>query len=119
MTIGPAAGLVNSWLDALDGSWVKLHVGDPGAAGTSNPATETTRQQVSLAAASGGAVTSDTDLDWTGMAATEDPTHFSLWSASTGGTFRGSGTVTTAGYTSGGDWTIPAGDLDISLPVAS
>ncbi|HEY1119880.1 MAG TPA: hypothetical protein VGE43_19350 [Acidimicrobiales bacterium] len=110
---------MNSWLDALDGSYVQLHTGDPGAAGTANVATETTRQQISLAAASGGSVSTDTDTDWTGMAATEDPTNFSLWSAPTAGTFRGSGTVTTSGYTSGGDWSIPAGDLTISLPVAS
>ena len=69
MATGIGSYLGNSWMDALGNAtsfsvavpYVKLHVGDPGAAGTANPATETTRKSVSFSAASAGGLTSDAD----------------------------------------------------------
>lgn len=67
--------------------WMQLHIGDPGAAGTANPSVVTTRIQVTMAAASGGAITlSAVSGSWT-MTATETISHISLKDASTAGTF--------------------------------
>jgi hypothetical protein len=104
-------------------SYVKLHTGDPGAAGTSNAATETDRVQatwVTPVTAVAGVVTmthSD-DLDWTTVAASEDYTHASVWSASTGGDFGGSGQITVDPVTVGDDFQLPAGALIITQPCA-
>jgi len=100
-------------------SWVKLHVGAPGAAGTASPATETTRKQATWATASGGASTTTNQLQWTVVAGSEDYTHFTVWTASTAGTFGFSGTVTANAVTAGDTFTIAIGDLDVSLVLAS
>ena len=121
MATGLGSAGANTALDALLAAhtWVKLHVGDPGAAGTANPATETTRKQVTWGAASGGAATTTAALSWTNVAGTEDYTHFTLWSASTNGTFGASGTVTANAVTAADTFTIAIGDLDLSLTLAS
>ena len=121
MTVGFATAAANTHLDNQGTTypWIKLHVGDPGAAGTANPAVETTRKQATWSAASGAAKTTTAALEWTNVAGTEDYTHYSQWTASTGGTFGGSGTVTANAVTTADTFTIPAGDLDLSLPVAS
>jgi hypothetical protein len=108
-------------LDALGAAytWVKLHVGDPGAAGTANPAVETDRVQATWAAAVGGTMTTSASLQWTSVAGTEDYTHFSVWTASTNGTFGFSGTITASAVTAGDNFTIATGDLDVSLTLAS
>ena len=97
MARGFAAGPVNSWLDSLFGTtWVKLHVGDPGAAGASNPAAgDTTRKQATMGAAAAGVkAMTGTAGPWThGSAAgagTESLTDVSLWTAVSAGTFNGS-----------------------------
>jgi len=121
MAVGMSAAAANTALDTLGSTypWIKLHVGDPGAAGTANPAVETTRKQATFSAASAGAKTTSADLQWTNVAGSEDYTHYSAWTASTAGTFGFSGTVTANAVTSGDSFTIPAGDFDLSLPVAS
>jgi hypothetical protein len=97
--------------------WLQLHVGDPGANGTANVATETTRKDVTavFAAASAGAVTSDTAVTWTSVAGTEDFTHWTLWSASSAGTFYWSGTITANPVVIGDTFTFNIGDLDVSI----
>lgn len=129
MATGLAAAVANSILDALcrnvawtqpSAVWVKLHVGDPGAAGTSNAATETTRKQGTFGTgASGGAISNTAALTWTNVAGTEDFTHFSAWDASSAGNFLFSGTITANAVTAGDDFTIPVGDLDVTLAVAA
>lgn len=116
---GPTAG--NAALTTLLStySWVKLHVGDPGATGTSNPATETTRQQVSMGTAASGSIASNADLQWTNVAAAEDYTHFTVWTASSGGTFGFSGTITSPAVTTGATFTIGSGNFVVSLTLAS
>lgn len=111
----------NAALTSLTGtySWVQLHTGAPGSAGTSNVATETTRHQVSWGSASGGAISSNADLEWTSVAASEDYTHFTVWTASTAGTFGFSGTITANAVTAGDNFVIASGDLDVSLTLAS
>ena len=127
MATGISAYLANAWLDALGNAtsfsvttaYVKLHVGDPGSAGTSNAATETTRKSVSFAAASNGALASDADVTWTNIAGSQDATHFTAWDNETAGNFLFSGTITGNAYTAGDTYTISSGGLTVSLTVAS
>lgn len=123
-----ASGIADDILDALcrgvawtppAAVWVQPHVGSPGAAGTGNQAAETDRQQATFAASSGGSIASSAPATWTGVAGSEDWTHFSAWSASTAGTFLFSGTVTANPLTAGDTATIDAGGLVVTLPVAT
>lgn len=123
MPAGLSTGARNSILDAIGNAtafsfaavWVKLHLGDPGAAGTSNPAATTTRQQASFAAASGGSMTTDADLLWSSLANAETLSWISLWDASVAGTFIGAKDLTAAKAVGVGDnFRIPAGSLTIT-----
>ena len=127
MAHGLSAYLCNSWLDALANNtsyavaqvYIKLHTGDPGAAGTANAATETTRKAASFGAASAGAITSDADISWTNIAGSQDANHFTAWDNLTAGNFLFSGTITANPYTAGDTYTISSGNLSASLTVAS
>lgn len=132
MAAGLAPATANSLLDALFNQtnytaptalWIQLHTGDPGAAGSANIASETTRKDVttSIGAAAGGAVTNTVAVDWTSVTAPspETYTYFSIHSASTAGTFYCSGTVTASQVTGGDNFSIPIGDLDFTLNVAA
>lgn len=115
-----ANGILDGSVDLSDFVWFKLHIGDPGAAGTSNAATETTRKEVTFGAASGGSKASTTtDLVWTSISGSEDATHFSMWDASTSGNVGFTGTITANPYTAGDTLTIPAGSVTVSFSVAS
>lgn len=134
MATGLSSAIANDVLDALCANdalttlpvaavWIKLHAGgEPGAAGTSNPAGNTTRKQATFgSAASGGAISNTADITWsTGEVTTsEDYVYFSAWTASTAGTFLFSGPVTANAVTAGDQFTIATGDLDLTLSVAS
>lgn len=111
----------NAALSTLLGTyvWVKLHVGDPGSAATANPATNTVRVQVTWGSVVGGTASNSAMIQWTNVAASEDYTHFSVWSASSGGTFGFSGTITANPVTTGDTFTIAIGDLDVALTLAA
>lgn len=105
--------------------WVKLHVGDPGAAGTLNAATETTRKQATWA---GAVVSGDglaweiaftADLDWTAVAGSEDYTHVSGWTASTAGTCGWTGQLTADAVVAGNNFKLPAGSYKLRQPIAT
>jgi hypothetical protein len=123
MAVGLAAGTAAAILDgignaaafSLANNYVKLHVGDPGAAGTANAATETTRKLVSFGAASAGTMQNDVAILWSTVAGSEDYTHYSSWSASSGGTFQFSGTVTANAVTAGDDFNVAIGGLVFTL----
>ena len=127
MATGIGSYLGNSWMDALGNAtsfsvavpYVKLHVGDPGAAGTANPATEVTRKSVSFSAASAGGLTSDADVSWTNIAGSQDATHFTCWDSLTVGNFLFSGAITAGAFTAGDTYTISSGNLTVSLTLAS
>lgn len=127
MATGISSYLAGAWLDALGNNtsfsvatvYVKLHVGDPGANGTSNAATETTRKSVSFAAASAGSLASDADVTWTNIAGSQDATHFTAWDNVSAGNFLFSGTITANAYTAGDTFTIASGSLTVSLTLAS
>lgn len=129
MATGLASAIANSILDALCRSvvwsepaefWVKLHLGDPGAAGTTSPATETTRKQITFSAASGGAITNSAQVQWTNYPAAETVSHVSFWDASAAGNFLGSDALNNSRTPAIGDTlTLAAGDLDLTLAVAA
>jgi hypothetical protein len=120
-----AAATRNAMLDAFARNvsyanaavWVKLHLGDPGAAGTTNAAAETTRKQATFGdAAASGAITNTVAVEWTNVSTTETYTHVSLWTASSAGTFLGSDDLSSsAAVTAGDTFRIPVGDLDLTL----
>lgn len=92
--------------------YVKLHTGDPGEAGTSAAAGETTRKAASFGTSSSGTCTSDADLVWTNVSTAETYSHVSLWDASTAGNCLGSGALAAPKTVAVGDtFTIPSGSL--------
>lgn len=121
MAEGMGSAGANTALDALVAAytWVKLHVGAPGAAGTSNAAVETTRKQATWRASASGATSQSNALTWTSVAGSEDFTHFTVWTASSAGTFGFSGTITANPVTAGDTFTIAIDDLDVSYTLAS
>jgi FlaG/FlaF family flagellin (archaellin) len=103
---------------------MQLHTADPGAAGTTSVATETTRKTVSFAAApaaSAGVVTilNDAQVQWTGIAGSQDASHYSLWDASSAGNYLGSGLITASAYTAGDTLTFAIGAIGIALNCAA
>lgn len=114
MAVGLAATtLANKWLDllrgtaftALSGTYVKLHIGDPGAAGTANASAVTTRAQATFAAAASGAVAlTGTNPLWA-MTGTETITHISVWDAlgPAGGNFLWSAALSASKTVANGD----------------
>lgn len=84
---------------------VKLHTGDPGEAGTSNAAGETTRKVVTFAAASGGSMSGSGSpvAEWTNVSTTETITHFSIWDNISAGNCLGSGALNASAALTAGD----------------
>ena len=110
MTVGAAAATANSWLNVLRGTtytgvaglFVQLHTADPGAAGTTAISAVTTRNALTLNAASGGSCRLSTLASYS-MTATETISHVSLWTASSAGTFLASGALTASKAVNNGD----------------
>jgi hypothetical protein len=132
VAVGLSAAVANDVLDGIgnNGSistlpiteaWIQLHTADPGAAGTTAVAGNATRKQVSFGAASGGVMSNDAAISWTSgeVDTSEDYTHWSIHTASTSGTFIGSGTMTANAVTAADEFTIPTGELDLSFNVAA
>lgn len=127
MAAGITAYAANKCLDAMLNNtsfvvtqgYLKLHIGAPGAAGTTNAATETTRKAASFSAASGGAIASDADMVWTSIAGSQTPTFFSLWDDVSAGNCLLTGTITGNAYSAGDTVTIAAGTCTASLTIAS
>jgi hypothetical protein len=121
-----AVGERNKMLDACVGKttytasaafYVKLHLGDPGAAGTANAAAETTRQAVTFgSAAAAGAIANTVAVTWTNVSTTETYTWVSFWSASGAGTFLGSDDLSSSAAMQAGDtFTIAIGALSLTI----
>lgn len=99
MTAGlHAVNYANKCLNVLSGTtftapsntYVALHTGDPGSAGTANASSVTTRVILAWSAASAGSKSITTTLPaWTNWAGTngEVVTHISVWDALTTGNF--------------------------------
>jgi hypothetical protein len=104
MTVGLAATtLANNWLNMLRATaftapaatYIKLHTGDPGAAGTANASAVTTRQSATFSAASAGAIALSNSPAFT-MTTTETISHISVWDASTAGNLLWTATLITS-----------------------
>lgn len=102
---------------------VKLHVGQPGSAGTANPAAGSTAQPtVTMAAASNGAIVlTGTAPTWTNSGVSETLTHISVWdSTDTAGHFLWSAVVGTPKTWSAAAETVTLATLGLTLaPLAS
>lgn len=132
MTVGLATTPVaNAFLNAIRsggttmtvvaGTFVKLHTGDPGAAGTSAAAAgDTSRKAVTQSAAATGAIAlNGTAPVFTNGGTTETITHISVWDASTAGTFLYSVALTTPqAWVSGNTFTLNTLGISIA-PLAA
>jgi len=95
--------LAGTAFTAPAGSFAKLHVGDPGAAGTSNAGAVTTRSAITWSAASAGAKAITTTLPSWSMTTTETISHISVWDASSAGNFLFSVALTASRAVINGD----------------
>lgn len=132
MTAGfNAANVANKWLDAIrsggssfaatPATYVQLHTGDPGAAGTANvSAGSTTRPAVTQATPSAGAMSiSGTNPAWTNGGTSETLTHVSVWDAATAGNFLYSVALTASkAWASGDTFTLTTLGVSVS-PIAA
>jgi hypothetical protein len=84
-------------------TYVKLHVGDPGAAAASNASAVTTRVAVTHSAAASGAIAITGTNPSFSMTTTETLTHVSYWDASTAGNFLWSAALTASKAVANGD----------------
>ena len=111
MTVGlsatQAAAILNIYratnITAPAAVYLKVHTGDPGAAGTSNASAETTRKALTFAAPSAGSSAASA-VSWTSWSAgSETITHVSIWDASTSGNFLQSGALAASKSVTNGD----------------
>lgn len=130
MTLGMSTLTATAYLNAsfnntsyaVTQAYVKLHVGDPGSAGTANAAVETTRKAVSFGTPTGTStvtIANDVAVTWTTIAGSEDASHFSLWDAVSGGNYLGSGLNTAGAYVAGDTYDVAIGALTVSLSCAA
>ena len=94
--------------------YIALHTGSPGEDGTSNAATETSREAVSWNAASSGSMSSSATWEWTNVAATETYTHWSAWDNATAGNCLWYGDLSASAAVTAGD-TFQITSLTLSL----
>ncbi len=122
MTVGIATASANSALDTLLATnFIKLHTGDPGAAGATNASANTTRVAATFSAASGASKALNGTLPaWAAWASgNETITHISVWDASTAGNFKLSVALTVGKAMTNGD-TLTLNTLTATLgPVAA
>jgi hypothetical protein len=129
MTVGVSgANLANKVLDGITRTgtlptagtlFVRLHTGDPGAAGTANSSAVTTRSAATFGSAASGGVGTMTNTPSWSMTSTETISHISLWDASTAGNFLWSVTLTASKAVSNGD-TLNLSSLTLTFtPIAA
>jgi hypothetical protein len=97
MAEGLSAYLGDKWLQMLGATaftapgavYIGLHTGNPGASGTSNLSSVTTRMAVTWGTAAAGAIAESNTPTWSSWAGTngEVVTDISCWDASTTGNF--------------------------------
>lgn len=127
MAIGISSTVANAILNAYCRNvawtqpaafWVKLHLGDPGAAGATSPAANTTRVQATFSAAAAGSITTSADINWTNVPNAETYSHVSFWDANAAGNFLGSDDLAVARTVAVGDnFSILTGQLTIPITI--
>lgn len=124
MADGIATALVDSMLTTLVTSpantYVQLHTGPPGASGTTDVSSVTTREAVTWGSASAGVVAASNEPEWTSWAGTspETDTDISFWTASTSGTFNMSIQLSSSVTMNTGD-SLTLTAISVTIPVAS
>ena len=123
MADGLSVTVANAALTSITGTdagFVQLHTGSPGANGTSNVSSVTTRPAVTWAAASAASIAASNQPAWTNWAGTngEVDTDISFWSASSSGTFGFSIQLGTSVTMNVGD-SLTLTSVTITLPTAS
>lgn len=100
MTAGLAVAKAHSILNvyrstafAAASPFVKLHVGDPGSAGTANQSAVTTRNAATFAAPSAGSMAISSIGTWS-MTTSETISHISIWDNVSAGNFMESWALT-------------------------
>ncbi len=129
MAVGVSSSIANSVMNGLTRNvawtqpaafWVKLHIADPGAAGATAAAGNTTRVQATFGASAGGAVANTGALTWASVQTTETYSHLSFWDASTAGTFLGSSALAVSRSVVIGDtFTIAIGALTVTATIVA
>jgi hypothetical protein len=123
MADGLSATVANAALNSIvgtDANDVQLHTGAPGANGTSNVSSVTTREAVTWNSASAGSVSASNEPAWTNWGGSngEVDTDISFWSASTSGTFGMSMQLSSAVTMNTGD-SLTLTAISVSIPTAS
>jgi hypothetical protein len=129
VTAGLAPSLVSGWLNTLRtagaaygpvaGTFVQLHTGDPGAAGTANVSVgSATRNSFTFAASSSGSALAlgTPPSAWTNGGTSETLTHVSVWTASSAGTLLFTVALTASKAWASGD-TFTQSTLGVGLGV--
>lgn len=108
-----ATGLANKWLNMLGATaftapaatYVQLHTGAPGAAGTTTVSSVTTRPAVTWGSASAGSISANNTPTWSSWAGTngETVTDISVWDAASSGNFLFSVQLTASKVVNTGD----------------
>lgn len=126
MPVGLSAAKASDVLDEIlsgTSEYVQFHIGDPGANGTANPASETGRAQVTSWTGTGLTRASGNVLTLTSVTVSGSPetyTHASVWDAATSGNFIMSGTTTSSGAVTDGDtYQVAIGGVVLTIPAAS
>ena len=119
VTAANANAALTTW--TASASNAQLHTGPPGAAGTGNVSSVTTRPAVTWAAPSGGSVAANGTLpSWNSWAGTngEVDTDISLWSAPSAGTFEFSAPLSAPVTMDTGD-SLALTSITVTIPIAS
>jgi hypothetical protein len=108
-------------ITGTDAAYVQLHTGAPGANGTANVSSVTTREATGgWTSASGGSTSANDEPEWTSWAGTspETETDISFWSASSSGTFGLSMPLSASVTMDTGD-SLTLTSITITIPTAS
>jgi hypothetical protein len=115
MATGVSTTRANAMLDTIATPHVKLHTGDPGAAGTSNASSEATRKSITLTAAATAERHMSASVSWTGWTqGSQTITHVSVWDNISAGTFQFSVPLTNQAQVNNGE-TFTLQTLTISI----
>jgi hypothetical protein len=129
MSAARADATLEDALDTPATPFLQLHIGNPGANGTANIAQLATDPAVRKAAAFGAVANhatndervklSNAQVAWTGteIDASQEITHFSLWSAVTAGQVEFIDVVGTPKTTGSDGVIIESGDIEVALSV--
>jgi hypothetical protein len=129
MSYAKANAILDAALYAPATPFVMLHIGDPGAAGTANEAQKPSaagdiaRKAATFGEAAAGTgeqvSTTTADISWSSaeIDTGQEITHFSIWSAESGGTCLFIAAVDTPKTTGSDGVTIGIGDLEVAIGV--